>query len=484
MQMAQIIGGYSLGAADLLRRAMGKKKPEEMAKHRAIFQQGAAKNGLDARQADEIFDLMEKFAGYGFNKSHAAAYALVSYQTAWLKVHHPAQFMAAVLSSDMDNTDKVVGFLNECRALGLTVQPPHVNASGHHFEAIDARTIRHGLGAIKGVGEGVCCQIATSRLRDGPYRDMFDFCQRLGPKVNRRVHETLIAAGALDQLGPNRATMKAQLPDLLRAVEQMAHDRDAGQVDLFGTASAAQAPVLPELEALPEWPLAERLNAEREVLGHYVSGHPLDALREFIAGIITCTLDGVDAAREKHRRLRGDEAQVLLAGQIVALNRRNEDRVFVAIEDGYGRIEVVAYSDALRECGQMLMPEALVLLQGQLQEDRFHGGTSLRLRRAWAIDDYCANHGRALRLTLDAGIPGTGAALLAALAPWRGGHTPVVIEVLTPGARGILDACDGLRVRSPPALVEALRQVRGISGVALKLARPPASGSQKPPGLE
>ena len=484
MQMAQIIGGYSLGAADLLRRAMGKKKPEEMAKHRAIFQQGAAKNGLDEYTANEIYDHMEKFAGYGFNKSHAAAYALVSYQTAWLKTHYPAEFMAAVLSSDMDNTDKVVIFLNECRVLGLTVRPPDVNASSYLFEAVEPGTLRYGLGAIKGVGENACCEIASLREHDGPYRDLFDFGQRLGPKVNRRVHEALINAGALDALGINRATMKAQLPEILRAVEQVARDQAAGQVDLFGNAAAATVPILPNFEPLPELPLLERLKGERETLGHYLSGHPLDPLREFVADIITCRIDGVEAAFEQRRFQRGSDAQVLLAGQIVALNRRSEDRVFAALEDGYGRIEVVAYSDALREYGEVLAPDAFVLLQGSLQDDRFHGGTSLRLRRAWLIDDYCANHGRHLRLTLDVDIPESGAALLAAMAPWRDGHTPVAIEVLTPDARGILDACDGMRVRSPPALIAALRQLPGISGVALKLARPPTAGSQKPPGLD
>ncbi len=472
MQMAQIIGGYSLGGADLLRRAMGKKKAEEMARHRAIFREGAAHNGLNEFQADAIFDQMEKFAGYGFNKSHAAAYALVSYQTAWLKVHHPAEFMAAVLSSDMDDTTKVVAFLDECRSMRLSVLPPHVNASTHHFEAVDAATLRYGLGAIKGVGEGVCLEIALLRERDGVYTDLFDFCRRLGPRVNRRVHETLIDAGALDGLGANRATMKANLPDILRASEQIARDAAAGQVDLFGNASASTTPILPTIEALPDLPLMVRLEAERATLGHYLSGHPIDPLREFVTGLVTCNLDGIDAAFEQRRFQRGNDALVLLAGQIAAFNRRNEDRAFLSLDDGFGRIEAVAYSDALNEYGALFAAGAFVLLEGHLHEDRFNGGTALRLRRAWELGDYCIQHAQRLRLTVDTTIPGIGNALMETIGPYRNGNTALVIEILTATARGVLDTGEALRLRAEPALVHALRAIAGVSAVALKLGRP------------
>ena len=481
MQMAQIVGGYSLGGADLLRRAMGKKKVEEMAKERSRFRDGAASNGLDEFKADEIFDLMEKFAGYGFNKSHAAAYALVSYQTAWLKAHYPAQFMAAVLSSDMDNTDKVVTFLTECRTMGLTVLPPDVNASDYMFEAVDARTLRYGLGAIKGVGEGACREIARLREGTGAYRDLFDFCQRLGQKVNKRVHETLIASGVVDALGVNRATMAAQLPDVLRATEQMARDRAAGQVDMFGNATAVETPILPAIEPLPEWPLLDRLNGERETLGHYLSGHPIDPLREYVSGLIACTLDGVDAALEQRRFQRGNEALVLLAGQVVAVNRRNEDRAFVAIEDGFGRIEATVYSDALRDMDDALLQrDAFLLIEGQLHEDRFRGGTGVRLRRAWDIATYCAAHGQRLRLTLDATVPGIDTALRDAIAAYRDkGQAPLTLEILTATARGIVDTDDSLRLRTEPALIETLRTLPGISRVALKLGRPAAAAPRE-----
>ncbi len=237
MQMAQIVGGYSLGGADLLRRAMGKKNPAEMAKQREIFREGAATNGLTAAKADAIFDLMEKFAGYGFNKSHAAAYALVAYQTAWLKVHYPAEFMAAVLSSDMDNTDKVVTFLDEARAMQLVVRPPDANASDYRFAAEDDGSIRYGLGAIKGVGRAVCEGITAERARGGKFADLADFCQRVDPhKLNKRVLEALVLSGALDAVGPNRASLMVQVPEAMRAAEQQARDVETGQNDMFVSA--------------------------------------------------------------------------------------------------------------------------------------------------------------------------------------------------------------------------------------------------------
>src|SRR5690606_7257196 len=268
MQTAQILAGYSLGGADLLRRAMGKKKVEEMAKERAKFEAGALEHhGIEPRESGPIFDLLEKFAGYGFNKSHAAAYALVSYQTAWLKAHHPAEFMAAVLSSDMDNTDKVVMFLDEARAIGLEVLPPDVNASTYMFEAIDGGTVRYGLGAVKGVGRGACEAIADERAANGPYADLLDFCRRVEARqLNRRTLEALVNAGALDALGSNRATLTLQLPEVLKATEQMAREREAGQVSLFGGFAEPASPARIELPEAPEWPLGQKLAGERETL--------------------------------------------------------------------------------------------------------------------------------------------------------------------------------------------------------------------------
>ncbi|MDB6164385.1 MAG: dnaE, partial [Xanthomonadaceae bacterium] len=326
MQIAQVLAGYSLGGADLLRRAMGKKKIEEMAKERAKFEVGASERGVDPRKASQIFDLMEKFAGYGFNKSHAAAYALVSYQTAWLKTHYPAEFMAAVLSSDMDNTDKVVGFLDEARSLGLTVMPPDVNASRYMFEAIDSRTIRYGLGAVKGVGHGACDAIAAERANGGAFADLLAFCKRVDSfKLNRRALEALVNAGAMDALGRNRASLMVQLPEVLKATEQLAREREAGQVSLFG-GPAAEPEMQIVLSEADDWPLLQKLQGERDTLGHYLSGHPLDPYREELDVLVGHDLGDLDrlwtARPEDERRGWRQEATVSVAGQVIGMRKR------------------------------------------------------------------------------------------------------------------------------------------------------------------
>ncbi|MEJ2593278.1 MAG: DNA polymerase III subunit alpha, partial [Candidatus Thiodiazotropha sp.] len=276
MQIAQVLAGYSLGGADLLRRAMGKKKPEEMAKQGEIFRKGAVERGVAEETASYIFDLMEKFAGYGFNKSHSAAYALVSYQTMWLKAHYPAAFMAAVCSADMDNTDKVVPLIDECRRMKLKVEPPQVNLSEYKFTAADEKTVVYGLGAIKGVGESAIESIIEERQANGPYKDIFEFCRRIDlRKANRRVMESLVRAGALDGLGKNRATLMLQLPLALKLAEQH-HEMEArGQDDLFGMGDpqpteASHAQVIPD--DVEEWEEEQRLQGEKETLGLYLTG--------------------------------------------------------------------------------------------------------------------------------------------------------------------------------------------------------------------
>ncbi|MDD2893592.1 MAG: DNA polymerase III subunit alpha, partial [Halothiobacillaceae bacterium] len=281
MQISQVLACYTLGGADLLRRAMGKKKAEEMAEQRAIFIAGATGRDVDAGVAGYIFDLMEKFAGYGFNKSHSAAYALLSVQTAWLKAHYPAAFMAAVLSADMDNTDKVVVLIEECRSMGLKVEPPRVNDSAYRFTIRDDATVIYGLGAIKGVGEGAIESILAARQQGGAFKDLHDFLRRVDRgRLNRRVLEAMIRAGALDGLGANRASLMASLPDALRLAEHQAEQDAAGQADMFAmfddTSSEDTAP-LPRVE-LPEWDDFERLAQEKEVLGLYLTGHPIDSV--------------------------------------------------------------------------------------------------------------------------------------------------------------------------------------------------------------
>ncbi|MFZ7157316.1 DNA polymerase III subunit alpha, partial [Avibacterium avium] len=272
MQIAQVLAGYTLGGADLLRRAMGKKKPEEMAKQRSVFEEGAIKNGIDGTLAMKIFDLVEKFAGYGFNKSHSAAYALVSYQTLWLKAHYPAEFMAAVMTSEMDNTEKIVGLYDECLRMGLTVTPPDINTGKHHFSVNDNGEIVYGIGAIKGVGEGPIEALIAAREQGGIFKDLFDLCARVDlKKINRRTFESLIMSGAFDKLGPHRAALAKNLEDALKASDQYAKNEAIGQADMFGVLTETPEEVEQAYAKTPRWSEKQILDGERETLGLYLS---------------------------------------------------------------------------------------------------------------------------------------------------------------------------------------------------------------------
>ena len=289
MQMAQLVGDYSLGGADLLRRAMGKKKPEEMAQQRDIFRVGAAKGGLKEAKADELFDLIEKFAGYGFNKSHAAAYALVAYQTAYFKAHHASAFMAANLSAAADDTDKVKQFYEDTSVSGLTVLPPDINRGDYRFVPLDTKTITYGLGSIKGTGESAIGAIVGAREKNGPFKDLFDLCERVDKRiVNRRVIEALIRGGAFDAIDDHRARLLASVGIALGAAEQA--ERNAQQVSLFGGADAAEHARPPLVEA-PRWDQRTQLKEEKVALGYYLSGHPYEAYREEIGQFVRLTLD-------------------------------------------------------------------------------------------------------------------------------------------------------------------------------------------------
>jgi DNA polymerase-3 subunit alpha len=470
MQIAQVMAGYSLGGADLLRRAMGKKKPEEMAKERFKFEDGAASNNIPAAKASAIFDLMEKFADYGFNKSHSAAYALVAYQTAWLKTHYPAEFMAATLSSDMDNTDKVVNFLEDARGIGLSVLPPDANASGYMFAALDAKTIRYGLGAVKGVGRGACEAIVDARAGGGPFRDLLDFCQRVdATRLNKRVLEALIQAGALDSMGANRASLMLQVPEAMRATEQLAREREAGQSSLFGGGALPEIRI--ELPTAPDWGLEQKLAGERETLGHFLSGHPLDPWRAELAELVGCTLGDLERIFNERRNKRG-EAEVVLAGLVTQVRRRGDNQAFVQLEDTRGRIEVAFFSEAFNEFAPMLSRDRIVVVEGGLREDSFNGGFSLRARQCWDFRALCTQYGRRLALTVDLRAPGAWERLQQAMAPYRPGGTPLRLDLLTAGSRGVVELNGANSVRTDAELLNALRVLPGVSQVSLALHRP------------
>ncbi|MCG5532195.1 MULTISPECIES: DNA polymerase III subunit alpha [unclassified Halorhodospira] len=446
-RIAQVLAGYSLGEADLLRRAMGKKKPEEMAKQRAKFLEGAKARGLSEDHATGIFDLMEKFAGYGFNKSHSAAYALLSYQTAWLKCHYPAPFMASVLSSDMDNTDKVVIFLDEARAMGLEVLPPDVNRSDKPFRAVDERTIVYGLGAIKGVGESALDAVLSERDTNGAFRDIFDLCRRVDTgRANRRVLEALCRSGSLDRLIPNRATGMAQIPAALAAAEQATRDQAAGQTDLFG--GPAEAVIAPrgegeEVAEQPEWPEEERLAAEKATLGLFLTGHPIDRYEHELPYLATDRLQRLSsgAGGNGGDGNGGRGRTVTAAGLVVALRVRSTSTggrlATLTLDDRTGRIEVVLFPEAFGKYRHAVEKDALLVVRGSLDYDDFSGG--YRITGEEVLDIARARERAAGRLV----IPVTAARAANGLVPELrqvlssyAGESPVHVDYRHPRGRG------------------------------------------------
>src|SRR5574344_330608 len=385
MQIAQTLAGYTLGGADMLRRAMGKKKPEEMAKQRAGFEAGAVKNGVDGELAMKIFDLVEKFAGYGFNKSHSAAYALVSYQTLWLKTHFPAEFMAAVMTADMDNTDKIVTLLDECQRMGLTIIPPDVNSGQYRFTVNRQGHIVYGIGAVKGVGEGPIEAIIEAREAGGPFRDLFDFCNRVDIKrLNKRVMEKLILAGALDRLGPHRAALTASLEEAMKAAEQKAKDLARGQNDQFGELFACdEDAVLPSrrFAEVPEWPDKIWLEGERETLGLYLTGHPINQylpeLKHYVSGSL-CDLHPTE--RDKITTAAG----LVIAARVLVTKRGNRMGI-LTIDDRSGRLDITLFSEALERYEDLLVQDKILVVSGQVGFDDFSGGLKMSARELMDI---------------------------------------------------------------------------------------------------
>lgn len=389
MQTAQICAGYTLGGADLLRRAMGKKKPEEMVKQRQIFLAGAAEKGIDESTANHIFDYMEKFAGYGFNKSHAAAYALVAYHTAWLKAHYPAEFMAAVMSSEMQNTDSVVFLIDDCRNNGLEVLPPSVNMSTYHFHASDDKTIVYGLGAIKGVGEQAMQSVIDSRRQFGPYIDLFDFCHRIDlKKINKRTLEALIRAGALDCLGIERASLMAQLPEAVQAAEQARSNRESGIMDLFGEVEEVQRkPAKP----VKPWSDEVRLKGEKDTLGLYLTGHPIDVYRQELKAFIPVKLNEITATR------RGVTTVYAGLGIDVA---NFPNRVVIVLDDGTARIEVSCNHERFQRFKDIIQVERVVVFEGEIYEREGFERPMGRLTKAFTLNEIRQKRANSIQIKL------------------------------------------------------------------------------------
>ncbi len=396
MQIAQVLAGYSLGGADLLRRAMGKKDAEEMARQREVFVQGAEARGVPRALASEIFDQMEKFARYGFNKSHSAAYALLAYQTAWLKAHHPAAFMAAVLSSDMDDSDAIMALVAESAELGLRLEPPDINRSHYRFVAIDEDRIRFGLGAIKGVGRALGEEIVRRREQEGPYRSLLDFILRLDPnRLNRRALEVLIKAGALDELG-SRSDLLARLDATAVEAERLRLDRLAGQGSLFGLEPRAEQGAAPEAPTAQD-PLERRLQWEREALGFYLSAHPIELHADLLEQLCSHEIGKLQRGEYGNGRPARPPREVVIGGLITELRRRGDGSVFFLLEDGRGRIEVSAFREKAQEWGPSLRREAFVVVEGELRPDEFRVPTRCA-RRLWSLAEACEAQARSLAL--------------------------------------------------------------------------------------
>jgi len=367
MKIANILAGYSLGDADNLRRAMGKKIAAVMEAEKGKFLAGCEKNRIDPKKAEYIFDLMAKFAGYGFNKSHSAAYALVAYQTAWLKAHYPAQFMAALLSCDMGNTDKVVRYINECKEHEIEVLPPDINESFRDFTVINDR-IRFGLAAVKNVGGAALESILEVREADGPYKSLEDFCLRVdGRKVNRRVVESLIKAGAFDSLGARRSQLFAILDQAVDQAQAAQRDRLSGQISLFAAMPKADAvrAVSIELPELPEWPEKEKLALEKETVGFYLTGHPLDKHRRELAALVDTDLHGLKEWPENQPARVGGLIRQFKHHR----SKRGAAMAFLTLEDTVDSTEVVIFPEAFATCSHLLSGDEPIVIQGKVQKE-------------------------------------------------------------------------------------------------------------------
>ena len=469
MQIAQELAGYTLGAADILRRAMGKKNPAEMAKQRIVFVEGAVANGVDEDLANSIFDQMETFAGYGFNKSHSAAYALIAYQTAWLKTHYPAYFMAAVLSSDMDDTDSVDEALRDARSLGLTILPPDVNRSVHAFRAVDDSTIRYGLGAVKGVGHAAIDIIEQERAERGQFEDLSDFCNRIDHhKVNRRAMDVLLRSGALDGLDPdgNRARMLAELPEAIQAAEQYQRDQESGQVDMFGSFAERSAPHIAEHADVRPWTRLQELQAEKDALGLYLTGHPVELQADDLARFTSCTLDEVASRAPKDGKGSRRNVILTLAGLVHAVRRRGNRGGWVTLEDHMGRQDISLFDDTWTLYADLLSREEIIVAEVGVSIG-YGGGYQVRVQKLMTLSDAKSRFARGVRLSLKGPDEEICSRLKFVFAPYRNGSDRVWLDYSNARARASLELGAEWGVNACEELVAALGELENVSEAKL-----------------
>jgi DNA polymerase-3 subunit alpha len=477
MQIAQVLAGYTLGGADLLRRAMGKKKAEEMAEQREIFVTGATERGVALGTATRIFDLMEKFAGYGFNKSHSAAYAVLSYQTAYLKAHYPAAFMAAVMSADLQNTDRLVTLKDDCRQLGLKLLAPDINRSSYHFSVPAADTILYGLGAIKGVGRAAVESLLVDREANGPYGSLAEFSRRVDhEKINRRALEAMVKSGAMDGFGETRRSLMHHVPEALRSADQQAKAAAAGQNDMFGLGDVAVAEeVQLQPVRLAEWQERLFLSNEKEALGLYLTGHPFDAVRHdarfFTDGKLADITAESPPQNNKGERDYAARREVSVAGLIVDVRKRG-NRVSVVLDDDTGRMEISLFSEAFQEFSHLLVKDEIVVVSGGLRYDDFVGSWTVNAKNVLHIDRVIES--RAKGIVLSIAPNGKGEALLTKLhdllLPFRKGNCDVSVRYVGSSASARLSLGPEWAVRPSRELRDKLTELLGNNNVHLLYA--------------
>ncbi|MBI2308925.1 MAG: DNA polymerase III subunit alpha [Rhodocyclales bacterium] len=470
MQISQIIGGYTLGGADMLRRAMGKKKPEEMAKHRETIADGAKQKGYDPALAEQLFDLMTKFAEYGFNKSHTAAYAVVTYHTAWLKAHHCAAFMAATMSSDMDNTDTVKIFYEDTVKNRITVLGPDVNESDYRFVPVDAKTIRYGLGAVKGTGQQAVECILEARRSGGPFTDLFDFTKRVDKRlVNRRTIEALIRAGAFDAIDsakggePHRARLLASVGIAMEWAEQA--ERNAMQAGLFDMGAAAEEHA-PQYVEVPRWNEKQRLMEEKTALGFFFSGHPFHAVKAEVGRFVRRTLDRLEPSRDLQ----------MLAGLVTATRTKLTARgkmAFVTLDDGTAPQEIAVYNEVLEAERGKIREDEVLIVEGKVSKDDFAGEGKVRVtaERVMTLAEARGRFARELRVSLNGQVSNDRAAaqrLKTLLAAYTPGVCPVRLAYRNGEAQCELSLGDSARVRLEDELLNALGEWLSAEAVEIR----------------
>lgn len=473
MKIAQVLGGYSLGEGDILRRAMGKKKPEEMAAQRDRFLAGARQRSVPEDKARKLFDLMEKFAGYGFNKSHSAAYALIAYQTAWLKAHYLVPFLASLLSNELGNTDGVVKFIGECKARGVDVLPPDINCSRVDF-TIEGAAIRFGLAAVKNLGAGAIDAIVQARRRGGPYSSFEDFLCRVDlRKANKRVLESLIKCGAFDALGHRRSQLLAVLDQALELGQSRQKDQALGQMSLFDampeTGSEEEACQVLQLPDIPDWSDLDRLAMEKDALGFYISGHPLDPYREAMermSSVDTGTLPGIQ-----------EGARVGLGGLVRSrkeITTKKGDRMaFLVLEDLHGSVEVVCFPEIYSRAKPILEGESPLWVEGTFKREDDRGGDKILAEVVESLDIVCRNRTSGVMIDLQGERIGPSILVpLRDLLRRHQGRYPVRLAITLPGkGRVFLTLPEEFRTDMSPEFSSAIIDLMGYAGLTLEYER-------------